>query len=99
LQPVGVIGPQVGVGLVPRGAQRVMVRPDRAEEARRIIDEALDEGERYAEPETANAGYLERATGRRGPRDYSLVGAYARALLWSIAAFALVAGVFLLLRL
>lgn len=99
LQPVGVVGTQVGTGLAPRTAQRIMVRADRAEEARRIIDEALGEGERHAEPETANARYLERAAGGRGPRNYSLIGAYARILLWSAASFALVAAIFLLLRL
>lgn len=99
LQPVGVVGTQVGTGFAPRTTQRVMVNPDRADEARRIIDEALGEGERYAEPETANSRYLARAAGRRGPRNYSLLGAYARAVFWSLAAFALFAAVFLLLRL
>jgi hypothetical protein len=99
LQPVGVNGPMVGVGLLPRGAQRVMVRADQADEARRVIADALGEGARSEETKTVNAEYLERASRRRRPRDYTVVGAYARAILWSVAAFALFAAVFLLLRL
>ncbi len=36
--------------------------------------------------------------GRRKPRDYGLIGAYARALAWSLGIMAVAFGVFLLLR-
>lgn len=99
LQPVGVVGTQVGSTVPLRSAQRVMVRRDQAAAAARVIEEALGEGARNAEPEVVNAEYLERANRRRGPRNYTVAGAYTRAVLWSAAALALVAAIFLLLRL
>jgi hypothetical protein len=96
LQPAGINGPMLGVGLLPRSAQRVMVRPDCADATRQLLSEVLFENEQEA-PEIANAGHLEDAKGRK-PRDYGLFGAYARAWIWSLGAMGLVFAVFLLLR-
>jgi hypothetical protein len=97
LQQVGINGPMVGEGLLTRSAQRVMVNPEQADAARRVIEGAKIEGEMGATPEIANAAYLETGSGG-GPRDYNVFGAYARAILWSVAAMGLFAGAFLLLR-
>jgi hypothetical protein len=47
--------------------------------------------------ETANAGHLADAEGR-GPRNYGLIGAYARIWFWSLGALGVTFGVFLRLR-
>ena len=81
LQATGVNGPQLGVGLSPQSPQRVMVRAEHADLARRLLagtemEEDLDvDG-------LANAGYLDEARGR-GPRSYGVIGAYARIWFWS----------------
>jgi Putative prokaryotic signal transducing protein len=99
LQPVGINGPQVGIGwLNPGGgSRRVMVHANRLEEARALLAETLVEDEGGEWPETANARYLEEDRGHK-PRDYGLVGAYARSWFWSLGAMAVAFGVFLLLR-
>lgn len=91
-------GPWLGYGLMNPGggAQRVMVHAHRAEEARTLLAEARAENEGSA-PEPANAEYLADAEGRK-PRNYGLIGGYARAYLVSLAALALAFGVFMLLR-
>ena len=48
-------------------------------------------------PEPTNADYLADATGHR-PRDYSLLGAYARFYLVAVAVLAVGLAVFLVLR-
>jgi hypothetical protein len=90
-------GPQVGYGLMNPGggARRVMVHAERAERARLLIEAAMAEAPL---PETVNAEYLEEAEKGRGPRNYGLIGGYARAFFWSFAAFALVFGVWMLFR-
>jgi Putative prokaryotic signal transducing protein len=97
-QQVGINGPQVGIGLLnpAGGARRVMVFEDRADEARALLEQTLVENEREA-PEPVNAEYLAEARGR-GPRNYNLIGAYARIYFWSFAVFALAFGIFMLLR-
>lgn len=96
LQATGVNGPQLGVGLSPQSPQRVMVRAEHADLARRLLagiemEEGLDvDG-------LANAAYLDKARGR-GPRSYGVIGAYARIWLWSFAAFAIAFGIFMLAR-
>jgi len=96
LQATGVNGPQLGVGLSPRSPQRVMVRAEHADLARRLLaTTGMEEG--LDVDELANAGYLDEARGR-GPRNYGVVGAYARIWLWSLAVLAVVFGVFLLAR-
>lgn len=63
-----------------------------------MLAETLVEEEPEEEPEErANARHLDRAAGR-GPRNYGLVGAYARIWLWSLAAFGVAFGLFLLIR-
>jgi hypothetical protein len=96
LQATGVNGPQLGVGLSPRSPQRVMVRAEHADLARRLlagtgVEEDLDVDE------LTNAAYLDEARGR-GPRSYGVIGAYARIWFWSLAALAIAFGVFLLAR-
>lgn len=96
LQPTGLNGPLLGIGLLPPGSQRVMVREGQVGDARRLLSETLvEEGE--AVPETVNATYLDDAKGRR-PRGYGLIGAYARIWLWSLVAVGVAFGVFLLIR-
>jgi hypothetical protein len=96
LQATGVNGPQLGVGLSPGSPQRVMVRAEHADLARRLLadtgmEEALDvDG-------LANAAYLDEARGR-GPRSYGVIGAYARIWLWSFAVIAVTFGIFMLAR-
>jgi hypothetical protein len=98
-QPVGINGPMLGFGLLNPGggSQRVMVRAEQAREAQAVLAEALAEGGEEAWPEIANAEHLADAGGRK-PRNYGLVGAYARIYLWSIIAMGVAFGVFLLLR-
>ena len=101
LQQVSFDGAQLGVGPLPThgGAQKVMVHAHREEEARALIAEALAEAEAEAEvPEPANATYLEEAEGRRGPRGYGIVGAYARIYLVSFGVMAAIFAVWLLSR-
>ncbi len=95
LQAAGVNGPQLGIGLLAQGPQRVMVRADHADVARTLLVEFTTEG--LDVDGLANATYLEDATGR-GPRNYGIVGAYARIWFWSFAALAAAFGVFLLSR-
>jgi Putative prokaryotic signal transducing protein len=96
---VGINGPQVGFGLLNPGggSRRVMVHAVRAEEAKTLLAETLVADEHEAPPEPVNAEHLEDARGRR-PRNYGLIGAYARAFLWSFLAMAAAFGVFVLLR-
>jgi hypothetical protein len=96
LQATGVNGPQLGVGLSPRSPQRVMVRAEHADVARRLLAGVGMEAELGVD-EVANAAYLDEARGR-GPRNYGLVGAYARIWFWSLGAVAIAFGVFLLAR-
>lgn len=97
-QQVTPAGPMLGYGLLDPGggSQRVMVHPDRAEEARALLDEVEAEEEQVA-PEPVNARYLDEARGR-APRNYGVIGAYARALFWSFGALAVAFGIFMLLR-
>ncbi|HEY5708358.1 MAG TPA: DUF2007 domain-containing protein [Solirubrobacterales bacterium] len=96
LQPVGFDGPLLGIGLLPHSAQRVMVRASQADAARRLLAETTAERGLGAE-ELANAAYLDGAQGR-GPRNYGLIGAYARIWFWSLAAIGVAFGVFLFAR-
>lgn len=98
---LGVDGPQLGFGLATRGfgggPQRVMVHAHRAQEARALLAETLVDGGEESWADTANAGYLEEAEGGRA-RNYGVVGAYGRALFWSLGIMALAFGAFVLLR-
>jgi hypothetical protein len=94
-------GLEGGVGtssLLTRSPRRIYVRGDDAERARTLLAETMVE-DPFAEeiPEPANAGYLADATGHQ-PRDYSVLGAYARAWLVAGAVLALAFVVLLVLR-
>lgn len=97
-QQVTPSGPQLGYGLLNPGggARRVMVHAHRAEEARELLAATQAESDGSV-PEPTNAEYLADAQGR-GPRNYGLIGGYARAFLWSFGALALVFGIFILFR-
>jgi Putative prokaryotic signal transducing protein len=97
-QQVAPSGPQLGYGLLNPGggSQRVLVHAERAERARALLMATEAKNESLA-AEPVNAEYLTEAGGR-GPRNYGLIGGYARAFLWSFAAMALAFGVFMLLR-
>jgi hypothetical protein len=98
---LNVDGPQLGFGLATRGfgggPQRVMVHANRAGRARALLAETLVEDGEAAMPASANAEYLEEASGGRA-RDYGVVGAYGRALFWSLGIMVAAFAIFLLLR-
>lgn len=98
VKQVGIDGPQLGFGLANPGggSQQVMVRSDQAEAARALLaeTEVASEPESWAESALADA---EEPTGG-GPRNYGLLGAYARIWAWSLAAAALAFGAFALSR-
>jgi putative signal transducing protein len=95
-QQVGPSGPQLGKGLLNPGggSRRVMVHPQRAEEARAALAEAAAIEDI---PDPVNAEYLADAQGRR-PRSYGLIGGLARALLVSFGVLALTFGIFTLVN-
>lgn len=76
----------------------MLVHASQAEEAQGLLAETLVEGEQVDLTEEVHALHPDEM-GRRKPRDYGLIGAYARALAWSFATLILVLAVFLLLRL
>jgi hypothetical protein len=92
-------GPQLGYGLMnpSGGGRRVLVHAERADRARALIETATAEAEQEA-PEPVNAEYLEDAAGGRKPRNYGLIGGYARAWFWSVLAMAGFFVAWLLLR-
>jgi hypothetical protein len=98
-QRIGIDGPALGIGwLNPGGgSQRVLVRTGDAEEARALLAASV-ENVRGDGGEVVVGSHPEEP-GRRGPRSYNLIGAYARIWMWSFAAMALAFGIFLLLRL
>jgi hypothetical protein len=100
LEQMGINGPQLGFALLNAGGvpQRVMVRPDQAEEARELLAATTAVPSEPADwMESGEQPYAEGAEGRQ-PRNYGLAGAYARIWAWSLGSFALAFGVFLLLR-
>ena len=96
LQATGVNGPQLGMGLSPRSPQRIMVRAEHADRARSLLAETGMEKDLEVDG-LANAAHMDEARGR-GPRDYGVIGAYARTWFWSLTVLAIVFGVFLLAR-
>ena len=91
-------GPALGAGLLTSSPRRIYVRPDQAAAARKLLTETMVEDPLEAEvPEPANAEYLADAVGRR-PRNYSLLGAYARSWFVALVILAVVAAVFLALH-
>lgn len=100
VQQVGIDGPTVGVGLLNPGggSRRVIVRTDQAEAARAVLEEALVQGEPDELDAPIHTDDTDDAPGRK-PRNYNLIGAYARAWFWSLVAVGLAFAIFLLLRL
>jgi len=98
LQQVAPSGPQLGYGLMnpSGGARRVMVHPPNAERARALVEATTAEQDEVPEP--VNAAYLEDAAGGRRPRNYGLIGAYARAFAVSIGLLTLVFALWMLAR-
>jgi hypothetical protein len=91
-------GPALGAGLLTRSSRRIYVRPENAEAARRLLSETMVEDPLEEEiPEPANAEYLADATGRK-PRDYGLLGAYARAWIAALVILAVAFVLFIILR-
>jgi Putative prokaryotic signal transducing protein len=91
-------GPALGSGLLARSPRRIYVVPAQADAARQLLAETMVEDPLEAEiPEPANAAYLDDATGHK-PRDYSLLGAYARAYVAAAVIFVLALVVFILLH-
>ncbi len=90
-------GPGLGAGPLTRSSRRIYVRPVDAVAARKLLGETMVEEPVDDIPEPVNATYLADARSRK-PRDYSLLGAYSRALLVSIAVLGLVLVAFLLLH-
>jgi hypothetical protein len=91
-------GPALGAGLLTRSSRRLYVRPEDAEAARKLLSETMVEDPlEGGVPEPANATYLADATGHK-PRDYGLLGAYARAYVAAAIIFAAALAVFLLLH-
>jgi hypothetical protein len=91
-------GPALGAGLLTRSSRRIYVRPEDAEAARRLLSETMVEDPLEQEiPEPANAEYLADATGRK-PRDYGLLGAYARAWIAALVILAVAFVLFIILR-
>jgi hypothetical protein len=96
---IGVQGPRVGVGWLPNNPHRVLAPSQRAEQARSLIERALAENEAEALAAPSVEDLEEAAASRgRGPRGYGVIGAYARAWIWSAVAMALIFGLFLLFR-
>jgi hypothetical protein len=91
-------GPALGAGLLTRSTRRIYVRPGDAEAARKLLSETMVEDPLEEEiPEPANAAYLADAAGHK-PRDYTVLGAYARAWIVGLVVLALVFAVLLLVR-
>jgi hypothetical protein len=97
LQRTGVDGPSLGEGLLPQAQHRVLVGAEEAEAAKALLGALLEEHGEEPEPEAVDPGFGETESGG-GPRDYNVIGAYPRGLLWSVGFFAVAFGVFMLLR-
>lgn len=88
-------GPALGAGLLTRSTRRIYVVPGDADAARKLLSETMVEDPLEEEiPEPANAAHLADATGHR-PRDYSVLGAYARAWIVGFVVLGIVLVVFL----
>jgi len=97
----GVNGPQVGIGLLAEhgGPQQVLVHAARLEQARAVLADVLAAAEDPTAAAMAESERrLEYTGGGRRPRDYGLLGAYARIYFWSLLAMAAIAGLFFLSR-
>jgi hypothetical protein len=97
LQQTGVNGPLLGYGLLAEVRQRVMVDPDQADAARALLANQVGNPKIEAALEAAEFEFPDEARGR-GPRNYGLIGGYARIWAWSLAAMGAAFGIFVLLR-
>jgi hypothetical protein len=89
-------GPSLGTGLLTRSSRRIYVRPEDAAAARTLIAETMVEDPSETEiPEPVNAAYLDEARGHK-PRNYNVIGAYARFYLVAIVVLGLVLVAFLI---
>lgn len=94
VRSIGIDGPTIGIGLAPRSPQQVLVRREDAAAAREALEDRLREGQ-YADLEATID--FEKEPGR-GPRNYTVIGAFGRAYVLSALAMGLAFAVFLLLR-
>jgi putative signal transducing protein len=99
VQQLGIDGPLLGFGLLNPGggSRRIMVHVNQAEAARAVLAESLVPGEPDGWDALIDADDTTEAPGRR-PRNYNLIGAYARIWFWSFIAMGLAFAIFLLLR-
>jgi hypothetical protein len=94
----GLEGGALTSGLLTRSSRRIYVFPQDADAARKLLAETMVEDPLEAEiPEPANATYLADATGHK-PRDYTVLGAYARAWIVGLVVLALAFVVLLLVH-
>jgi hypothetical protein len=93
-------GIEGGIGtssLLTRSPRRIYVRPEDAAAARTVISETMvEEPAEEVIPEPVNAAYLEG--GPHKPRDYNVIGAYARMYVVGFVVLGLILVVFLLLH-
>lgn len=97
----GVDGQLLGFGLLTQGGgpQQVLVHADRLEEARTVLAEVLAaDDDPTTDAIAASERRLEYSGPGRKPRDYGLLGAYARIYLFSLLALAAMAGLYFLGR-
>jgi hypothetical protein len=91
-------GPALGAGLLTNSSRRIYVRDEDAAKARRLLAETMVEDPLEEEiPESANAAYLADATGHK-PRNYTVLGAYARAYIVTAVIVVVALVVFLVLH-
>jgi hypothetical protein len=99
VQQLGIDGPLLGFGLLNPGggSRRIMVHANQAEAARTVLAESLVPSEPDELDTFIDADDTGEAPGRK-PRNYNLIGAYARIWFWSFIAMGLAFVIFLLLR-
>lgn len=99
VQQLGVDGPLLGVGLLNPGGglRRIKVNASQAEVARAVLAESLVPKEPDGVDALTEVDDASAASGRK-PRNYNLIGAYARIWFWSLIAMGLAFAIFLLLH-
>ncbi len=99
VQQLGIDGPLLGFGLLNPGggSRRIMVHANQAEAARAVLAESFVPGEPDGWDALIDADDTSEAPGRK-PRNYNLIGAYARIWFWSLIVMGLAFAIFLLSR-
>jgi hypothetical protein len=99
VQQMGIDGPLLGFGLLNPGggSRRIKVHANQAEVARAVLAESLVPREPDGWDALTDADDGNAASGRN-PRNYNLIGAYARIWFWSFVVMGLAFAIFLLLR-